>query len=61
MKKFKSSGQSIVLGIFALIALCIVVYGCYWVIKHISYNLMYEDMVRETIIEMVKQRSLIQP
>lgn len=33
-------------------------YGCYWIAKTVSYTLFYESMVKQTVIEMVKQESL---
>lgn len=33
-------------------------YGCYWVAKAVSYTIFYEDMVKQTITEMVKQEAL---
>lgn len=35
-------------------------YGAYWVAKNVSYALFYEDMVQETIREMVKPEYLKQ-
>lgn len=34
------------------------VYGSYLVVKPLSYRIFYEDMVRETVREMVKEESL---
>jgi hypothetical protein len=34
------------------------IYGCYWVAKTVSYSVFYEDMVQETIREMVESESL---
>ena len=33
-------------------------YGFYWVAKTISYNMWYEDQVRETVIEMYNNGEL---
>lgn len=30
-------------------------YGSYWVAKTVSYKLFYEDMVRETVTEMLEE------
>lgn len=38
-------------------AVCLIV-GMYWLAKNGSYWLWYEDMVKETIREMVKQEAL---
>lgn len=51
MRKITSSIVGIVLT-FALI------YFTYWVAKHGSYWLWYEDMVKQTITEMVKPEAL---
>jgi len=42
----------------SIIACCFFIWGCYWAAKTISYNIFYEDMVKATIVEMVKQESL---
>jgi len=44
-----------VLGISAFI---LFVAGMYWLVKNVSYWIFYEDMVRETIIQMVKPEYL---
>jgi len=41
----------------AILAVALVV-GLYWLAKHGSYWLWYEDMVKETIQEMVKTEAL---
>ena len=33
-------------------------YGGYWLAKHVSYSIFYEDMVKETIRETVNANSL---
>jgi len=35
------------------------IFGSYWVAKNVSYWLFYEDMVRQTITEMVDKGSLL--
>jgi len=35
-----------------------IIYGGFWVAKTVSYSIFYEDMVRQTIVEMVKPDSL---
>jgi len=42
-----------------ILALCLFVWGSYWVAKNVSYWLFYEDMVKETIREMIDKRYLI--
>jgi hypothetical protein len=37
---------------------CLLIYGGYWICKHVSYAVFYEDMVKQTIVEMVKLDSL---
>lgn len=51
--------NKIVLGyIVGFFAICLFVYGGHWITKHGSYFFFYEDMVQETITEMVKPESL---
>ena len=50
--------QKIILSIFGGIIICFFVYVCYWLVKTISYNLFYEDMVKKTVQEMVKPEYL---
>ena len=38
----------------SFIALLGFIYGAYWVAKTVSYSIFYEDMVKVTITEMVK-------
>ena len=48
-----------VVGFLAVIAaFCGVTYGMYWIFKTFSYMIFYEDMVAETIKEMVKPEFL---
>jgi hypothetical protein len=44
------------ISLMALIGLLL--FGAYWLAKHGSYWLWYEDMVKDTIVEMVKQEAL---
>lgn len=41
-----------------LVIFCALMYGMYWLVKSMSYWLFYEEMVKETIIELVKQDAL---
>lgn len=42
-----------------IIIFCIsFIYGAYWIAKKISYNIFYKNMVKQTIIEMVKKECL---
>jgi len=34
------------------------VYGSYWVAKTVSYTIFYEDMVKDTVRQMVKDECL---
>ena len=40
------------------ILICVFIYGAYWLVKTGSYWLWYEDMVKDTIREIVKQEAL---
>jgi len=44
--------------IVGIIVFCFFIYGAYWAAKTISYKIFYEDMVRTTIVEMVKPNTL---
>ena len=50
--------KTLILYLAGAIAICAFLYGAYWLAKHGSYWLWYDDMVRETIREMVKQEAL---
>ena len=39
---------------------CAVIYGVYWVAKSVSYEIFYEDMVQDTVCEMVTAEYLNQ-
>ena len=49
------------IGIFIIeiIIFCLVTWGMYWAIKSFSYWICYEDMVKETIKQMVKPEYLL--
>jgi hypothetical protein len=49
--------DALVVGVITL-AVFGALYGCYWVAKTVSYSLFYEDMVRNTVRDMVKEGSL---
>lgn len=53
-----NTAKTIVMWTAALVAIGFVLYGSYWLAKHGSYALWYEDMVKETIREMVKPEYL---
>jgi len=50
--------KTIALIIAGVVAFCLIMYGCYWVVKSVSYTLFYEDMVQETVREMVRANAL---
>jgi len=54
----KNKLLKIVLAMGSLVISCLFIYGCYWIAKTVSYSIFYEDMVKQTIIEMVEPESL---
>jgi len=42
----------------SIFILCVLIYAMYWVAKNVSYVLFYEDLVLETIREVVKEDAL---
>lgn len=56
MRVEKRNELIVYLTAFAMMA--IFTYGVYWVFKTISYELFYEDMVEQTVREMVKPEYL---
>ena len=54
MENMKQAGLFIV----GVIVFFLFTYGCYWALKTVSYTIFYEDMVRETVREMVKPEHL---
>ena len=45
--------------IAGILAFCLFTYGMYWITKNGSYWFFYEDMVKETIREMVPAKYLL--
>ena len=45
-------------GLMGLILALSILYGMYWLAKTVSYQVFYEDMVQETVQEMVKEEYL---
>jgi hypothetical protein len=43
-----------------IVLLTTVIYGSYWVAKTVSYSVFYEDMVKQTIQQKVKQNCLVE-
>jgi len=58
MEGWNETFKTIVFVIVAMILTFLIIYGGYWIIKKVSYSLFYEDMVKQTITEMVKPDSL---
>jgi len=52
------NAQIVLFIVTGIVVSCIALYGMYWVFKTISYSIFYEDMVKNTIVEMVKKDSL---
>ena len=50
--------KEILLFIGVIIAVCLFIWGCYWLAKTGSYFFFYEEMVKETIQELVKEGAL---
>ena len=50
--------KNVLLGIVGVLLFCGFIYGGYWIAKTVSYSIFYEDMVKETDIELVKTESL---
>jgi hypothetical protein len=57
-KAAKNNLQMVALGVAGLCASAVIIYGSYWIAKHGSYFFFYEDMVKETITEMVDPKYL---
>ena len=47
--------KNIGLSIVAITLLGSIVYGVYWIGKTVSYSVFYEDMVEQTVKDMVKK------
>ena len=50
--------KTLTLYLLGAVLICAFLYGAYWVAKNGSYWLWYEDMVKGTVREMVKQEAL---
>lgn len=50
--------KGIMFGLMGLILALSILYGMYWLAKTVSYQVFYEDMVQETVQEMVKEEYL---
>jgi len=51
--------NNVMASIMAIIISCLIAYCMYWVFKTLSYAFFYQDMVIETIKEIVKPEYLI--
>jgi len=56
----KESKMQVGVSIIGTLIFCVFLYGTYWVAKNVSYAIFYEDMVQQTITEMVKPEYLKQ-
>ena len=50
--------KDIMFGLIGLVLALSILYGLYWVAKTVSYEIFYEDMVQETVRELVKEEYL---
>lgn len=44
-----------------VVIVCAIVYGAWWLGRQVSYSFMYDDLVKQTICEMVKPEHLKNP
>ena len=51
--------KNFALGLLTITAFILVTYMTYWISKNLSYTFFYEDLVRETVREMVHHTNLI--
>ena len=57
MSQNRSDTTSGIFAVFAILFTVAFLYGMFWVFKTVSYQIFYEDMVIETVQEMVKPES----
>ncbi len=50
--------REICVSVVSVVFVCCAVFGAYWVVKHVSYAWWYEDMVKQTIRQMVNETAL---
>jgi len=50
--------KEVLLGVALFLTLIMLSWGTYWAAKNLSYNFWYNDMVEQTIKEMVKPEAL---
>jgi hypothetical protein len=51
--------KDIIHGVIGVLLVCLFTYGMYYIFKSVSYNLFYEDMVKDTVLEVLKSKQLI--
>ena len=51
--------QKVLVVLSLIVVYALVIYGIYWVFKNVSYWFFYEDMVIETVKEMVRTGQLL--
>lgn len=50
---------TVIINASIIVVICAIIWGMYTFYKWFNYNVMYEDMVKETVCEMVKPEHLI--
>ena len=53
-----NQASKITSAVFVCMFAAVLMYGVYWVAKTVSYQVFYKDMVKQTVIEMVKENAL---
>ena len=51
--------KDLIYGVIGVLLFCAFVYVMYYIFKSVSYNLFYEDMVKDTVLEVLKEKQLI--
>jgi hypothetical protein len=57
-KKLSCYGQGDLSVIFIIFLFFVIIYWCYLIGKTLSYKIFYEEMVKKTIVQLVKPESL---
>jgi FtsZ-interacting cell division protein ZipA len=50
--------KNLILSIAGIVCIIAIIYGAYWIAKTVSYQVFYEDMVKQTVRDMVKPEYL---
>lgn len=50
--------KNFLMGVLMFVLICSFIYGCWWVVKTCSYTIFYENMVEDTIRDMVEPEYL---